>query len=63
MSISLEGNLERDWNVNCSVGRLFRGRGVIAGIFSFFFLLIRFFDRGIGKTNWKRFSSMDLLVK
>lgn len=38
MSISLEGNLERDWNVNCSVGRLFRGRGVIAGIFSFFFV-------------------------
>lgn len=39
VSINWEGNLERDWNANCSVlGVLYRGRGVIAGIFFLFCL-------------------------
>lgn len=56
VSINWEGNLERDWNANCSVlGVLYRGRGVIAGIF-FSFLFMWLFDGAIGKANWKRFS-------
>lgn len=55
VSINWEGNLERDWNANCSVLEvLYRGRGVIAGIF-FSFLFMWLFDGAIVKLIRKDF--------